>query len=139
MGPQNAQQLAEETNKLKVAVIGLSIATVPLLDPLLSLLDVFVQRYGQTTTSPLAIRRSDGSLYSQEPLSAWLQRAAATSGGVVQGWAWGAVSSACQGSPSPPTSAGSSTTWDCGTVAGRSSSGDEDHGVWGDVESEVDV
>lgn len=82
-GPQNADELAEEIDKLKVAVIGLSIATPPLLDPSLPLLQVYIERYGQTPTSPLEVRRQDGSLYSDEPLSTWLQRAASGGGPAI--------------------------------------------------------
>jgi hypothetical protein len=79
--PRDAHELASEIELHKTFVMGYMLALTPLMDPSLPLLDYYVQRHGQSHVSPAVIYRNDGSMYSMEPMKAWLSRAAASGGG----------------------------------------------------------
>jgi len=85
LSPSNAHELAFEIDKHKIAVMGSLFALPPLLDPSMPLLTYYIQRHGQNHISPAIIYRTDGSLYSMEPMKTWLSRAAASGGGPGMG------------------------------------------------------
>lgn len=78
--PVDAMELADRVERSRTTVVALAAASPAMVDPRLPLLRVMQELFTGADDFPMVIRRNDGSVYSEEQMSAWLARAAANRG-----------------------------------------------------------